>query len=132
MNRDQRLKKVFQSMTLTGVLISLLTVLTSMVQDQFPPNSEASDFWHGVVVGIRTAFPFAFLFLVVRAYFTMDEYGRLQMVKAAAVGFLVTMVFSMGYYPLQEAGKIPALPVYTQWLLGLIAFMVSMGVQSRS
>lgn len=132
MNRDQRVKKVFRSLTTAGFILAGLTILVSLLQENWATEPETRDFLWGVTVGIRTAFPFMLFFLAYRGYLTMDEYGRTKMLKAAALAFVVVMGFSMAYYPLQAAGKIPELPVWVNWALGFATFSVSMGVQSRT
>ena len=131
MNREQRVKKVMQSATQSGLLIAGLTLGISLLQDLHVGGTGLQSFIQGVGYGIRTAFPLLLLWIMFKAYQEMDEYGRLQMLKAAAVGFVVMLGFSMAYYPLQEAGKIPPLPSWVSWTLGMLAYLISMGVLSR-
>ncbi|GGJ19275.1 hypothetical protein [Deinococcus roseus] len=132
MNREERVRKVLQIMLRSGIIIAALTVLISMLMDRTGPQTGTHGFLHGVTVGIRTAFPFMLFFWAYRVYLTNDEYGRIRLLKAAALAFVVVMLVTMAWYPLQQAGKLPMLPVWTGWALGTLTFIVSMGVQSRT
>jgi len=77
---------------------------------------------------LLTGLPCGLLILAYRGYRTLDEYGKLNLLRASTVAFASVMLTAMTYYPLEQALKLPAMPLWILWVVGWSVWSLTFAV----
>ena len=125
--REQRVARAMNR-GLVGVLsLALLGLITGYVA-----RANGNTILSGFQTGLMTLLPWAVLLMVWRGYKQMDEYGKHNLLRASSVSFVVVMLLSQTYFPLEQALKLPAMPLWILWVVGWTVWSISLAVQNRS
>ena len=76
--------------------------------------------------------PWVVLLMVWDGYRQMDEYGKLNMLRASSMALVALMLTVMTYFPLEQALKLPVLPMWILWPLGWLVWGIAFGLLNRS
>ena len=125
--RERRVSRVMMRGFLGVLLISVLGIGVG-----FFARASGSDFLSGMQSGIMLGLPWAVLVMVWGGYRQMDEYGKLNLLRASSVAFAAVMVLVMTYFPLEQALKLSPMPLWILWVVGWAVWGVTLGVVSRS
>jgi len=121
--RERRVARV-----LFRAVVSVLTIGTLALGSGYLGHLRGSDFWTGFSFGLLTGLPCGLLILAYRGYRTLDEYGKLNLLRASTVAFASVMLTAMTYYPLEQALKLPAMPLWILWVVGWSVWSLTFAV----
>lgn len=99
LRREQRVSALGRTLGLTGGGLAILAAVLVVAGQH--GQSKLNSFMSGAGAGVMSALPLLFAVKTFAMYRCMDEYARQQLVEAASVAFLVTMVVSGGLIALQ-------------------------------
>lgn len=113
-------------------LAAVMTVAVVGVVVGVLARSSGNSFLSGMQSGMMAGLPWVVLAMVWGGYRQMDEYAKLNMLRAASVSFAALMLLAMTYFPLEQALKLPPMPLWILWVVGWATWGVTLGVVSRS
>ena len=113
-------------------LAAVMTVAVVGVVVGVLARSSGNSFLSGMQSGMMAGLPWVVLAMVWGGYRQMDEYAKLNMLRAASVSFAALMLLARTYFPLEQALKLPPMPLWILWVVGWATWGVTLGVVSRS
>ncbi len=125
--REQRVARAMNRGLVGVVSLAVLGLITGFIA-----RANGNDFLSGFQTALMTLLPWAVVLMVWRGYKQMDEYGKHNLLRASSVSFVVVMLLSQTYFPLEQALKLPAMPLWILWVVGWTVWGMSLAVQNRS
>ena len=125
--REQKVSRAMLRGLAGVVVVALVGVFIG-----FLARSSGNSFLKGMQAGAMAGLPWVVLLMVWDGYRQMDEYGKLNMLRASSMALVALMLTVMTYFPLEQALKLPVLPMWILWPLGWLVCGIAFGLLNRS
>lgn len=125
-SRERRVNRTMQKFLASTLLLTVIALVIRLPKAHYP-----SDFLNGMELGLLAALPVGMGLLLYRAYRQMDEYGQRVQERAAALGFLLSMVATMACYAVQALAGMQV-PLWTIYIFGMLVYGASALLQRRA
>jgi hypothetical protein len=123
--RERRVWNVMWTFLSVTLLLTALVLAVRLLGARHP-----SDFLNGMELGLLTVLPVGMGLLLYRAYQQMDEYARRVQERAAATGFLLSMIATMVCFAASSLAHL-SVPLWVIYVFGMLVYGASVAVQSR-
>lgn len=123
--RERRVWNMMWRFLAVTLILTALAFAVRLLGERHP-----SDVLNGMELGLLTVLPVGMGLLLYRAYRQMDEYGRRVHERAAATGFLLSMIVTMVCFAASSLAHLE-IPLWVIYIFGMLVYGASVAVQSR-